>query len=65
MAKNKVLHGGAVYYSVAGAAQKLATTQAKVREMMGLGELDWSQLRVNGPLLIPAQSLEARMRAKR
>lgn len=53
----KITHNGVAYYTVGDAAVYLGTTAIKVREFMGDGSLKWAQLRVNGKLLITAQSL--------
>jgi hypothetical protein len=56
-ANKKVIHGGKTYYSVGATARILSTTANKVREMMGRGDLEWTQFRVNGRLLITAESI--------
>ena len=40
----------------------LSTTARKVREMMGRGDLEWTQLRINGRLLIPVESIVGYMK---
>lgn len=57
-----VTHAGKAYYTVAAAARLLGTTTPKIREMMGRGELEWTQLRVNGRLRIPAEGIIAYQR---
>jgi excisionase family DNA binding protein len=56
-ALKKISHQGQAYYSVGDAAKYLGTTATKIRQMMGDGSLKWAQLRVNGRLLITAESL--------
>ena len=56
-AKDKIVIEGKAYYSVAATARLLATTTAKVREKMGSGELEWTQIRTNGRLFISATSI--------
>jgi len=55
----RVIHKGKAYYSVGEAARMFGTTATKVRGMMGRGDVEWTQLRVNGRLLIPAESIVA------
>lgn len=54
---DKIVHKGKAYYSIGATARILSTTSAKVREIMGRGELDWTQMRVNGRQLISAESI--------
>ena len=58
-AKSSFVHDGEIYYTVGATARLLSTTATKVRGMMGRGELEWKQFRVNGRLLIPAKSIVA------
>lgn len=60
----KKLHKGNVYYDVASAARILRTTAIKVRHLMSEGKLEWTQIRVGGRLLVPAESIVAYKRAK-
>lgn len=53
----KIVHKGKTYYSQAEAARYLGTTTLKVREMMADSSLESEQLRVNGRILITAESL--------
>lgn len=53
----KILHEGKVYYTVADAGRYLGTTATKVRQLMGAHKLEWTQGRVNGKLLVSAESL--------
>lgn len=46
--KEKVIHKGQAYYSVGATARMLSTSSKKVWEMMGTGDLEATQLRVNG-----------------
>ena len=50
-------HKGKVYYDVASTARLLRTTAAKVRHLMGEGELEWTQLRRGGRLVVRAESI--------
>ena len=53
----KVIHEGKAYYSVGATARVLLTTPKKVKEMMGRGDLKWTQFRSNGRLFITAESI--------
>jgi hypothetical protein len=53
----KITHKGEVYYDVASTARLLRTTAAKVRQLMGADELEWTQLRRGGKLVIRAESI--------
>jgi hypothetical protein len=57
-----VTHDGRVYFSVGEAARELSTTATKIRQMMGRGDLDWTQLRVGGRIFVPADSILASKR---
>ena len=59
----RVIHEGQVYYRVGNAARILRTSPAKVRELMGAGLLEHTQLEVNGPVVIPSASLLGYQRA--
>ena len=59
----KTLHAGNVYYDVASAARLLRTTAIKVQHLMSNGELEWTQIRVGGRLLVHAESIIAYKRA--
>lgn len=56
-ARDKIIHNGKAYYPVGAAARLLSTSAGKIRELMGKGELEWTQLRVNGRIVIPAESI--------
>ena len=56
-AMRKYLKDGKPYYSVADAAKLLGPNAAKVRELMGTGQLAWNQTRLNGRLIIDAESI--------
>lgn len=63
--ERKIIHEGRVWYSVPAAARLLHTRTEKVREIMGKGEVEWTQLRTGGKLLIAVDSLlsyEARLK---
>ena len=62
MVRTKVTHAGKTYYSVGGAAKLLSTNTMKVKQLMGDGNLEWSNLRVNGPLYISEASILAYQR---
>ena len=50
---------GVLYYSVTEAANSLRTTPTRIRSLMGSRELEWTQLRVNGQLMVSAESILA------
>jgi hypothetical protein len=56
-ASYKVTHNGKTYFTVPATAKMLLTTANKVRDLMGAGELEWTQFRVNGQLMILADSV--------
>ncbi len=58
-ASDKIVHNGTVYYSVAGTAKLLFTTKTKVKEIMGRGDLEWTQFGLNGQLFVSATSIAA------
>jgi hypothetical protein len=58
-APKKIIHKGKAYYAVGATALILSTTPKRVKEMMGSGDLKWTQLRVNGRLYISADSIVA------
>jgi hypothetical protein len=53
----KYVKDGKPYYSVADAAKLLGTNASKVRELMGSGQLEWNQTRLNGRLIVEAESI--------
>ena len=53
----KTTHKGKVYYDVVSTAGLLRTTAARVRQLMGEGELEWTQLRLGGKLVVRAESI--------
>jgi hypothetical protein len=53
----KYVKSGKTYYSVGDAAKLLQTSAPKIRELMGNGILEWTQTRVNGRLVVEAQSI--------
>lgn len=57
--ERKVIHDGRVWYGVPAAARLLHTTTAKVRDIMGKGEVEWIQLKTGGKLLLSAESILA------
>jgi hypothetical protein len=66
--ERKIVHEGRVWYSVPAAARLLHTRTAKVREIMGKGEVDWTQLKTDGKLLVAVDSIlsyEQRIRASK
>jgi hypothetical protein len=62
MARPKILRDGKTYYTVGAAAKLLRTNTLKVKQLMGDGSLEWSNLRVNGPLYISEASILAYQR---
>ena len=55
--ERKIIHEGRVWYTVPGAARLLHATTARVREVMGQGQVEWIQLRTDGKLLVSVESL--------
>jgi len=55
--ERKIIHEGRVWYTVPGAARFLHTATARVREIMGEGQVEWIQLKTDGKLLISVESL--------
>jgi hypothetical protein len=53
----KISHKGKLYYDVVSTARLLRTTAVKVRHLMGEGELEWTQLRHGGRLVVRAESI--------
>jgi hypothetical protein len=62
MAKPKITRDGKTYYTVGAAAKLLRTNTMKIKQLMGDGSLDWSNLRTNGPLYISEASVLAYQR---
>jgi hypothetical protein len=57
--KQKIVRDGKTYFTVGATARLLSTTGNEVREIMGRGDLEWTQFRMNGRLLITAASIAA------
>lgn len=55
--ERKIIHEGRVWCTVPAAARLLHTTTARVREVMGQGQVEWIQLKTDGKLLISVESL--------
>lgn len=55
--ERKTVHEGRVWHSVPAAARLLRTKTVKVREIMGPGDVEWTQLKAGAKLLILVQSL--------
>jgi Helix-turn-helix domain len=55
----QTLHEGTLYYDVASTARFLRTTAAKVHRLMSQGELQRTQIKVGGKLLVRATSIVA------
>jgi len=55
----RIVHDGKVYFTVGETARNLSTTATKIRQMMGNGDLKWTQLRIGGRLFVPAESILA------
>ena len=54
----KVIKDGRAYYKVGDAAKLLGTNAAKVKALMGSGQLEWMQLRAGSKtMLISAESI--------
>jgi hypothetical protein len=53
----KIVHQDRIFYSVSGAAMVLGTYTAKIRELMGSGKLEWTQVKINGKLFDSGDSL--------
>jgi hypothetical protein len=62
MAKPKITSEGKTYYTVGTTAKLLRTNTFKVKQLMADGNLEWSNLRMNGPLYISQESLLALQR---
>lgn len=54
---------GEFYYSVPQAARILGMRTAGVRYLMGQGVLEWNQTRLNGRLIVRAESVAAYLRS--
>jgi hypothetical protein len=57
MPRSKISRDGKTYFTVGAAAKLLRTNTMKVKQLMGDGSLEWSNLRVNGPLYISEASI--------
>jgi hypothetical protein len=57
MARPKIIHEGKTYYAVGATARLLGTNTLKVKQLMSDGSLEWSNLRMNGPLYISEASI--------
>ncbi len=55
--ERKIIHEGRVWYSVPAAARLLHMRTAKMREIMGSGEVEWTQLKAGGKLLVAVDSI--------
>jgi hypothetical protein len=53
----KVEYDGEVFYLVPTAARLLKTNVTDVKKLMGTGELEWQNFRVNGPIYISQASV--------
>ena len=58
-ASDKIVKNGTVNYSVRATARLLSTTANKIKEMMGRGDLEWTQFELNGKLFVTATSIAA------
>lgn len=54
---SKAIHDGKTYFTVGATAKILGISANKVRDLMGIDELEWTQFRVNGQLMIAAESI--------
>jgi hypothetical protein len=55
--ERKIIHEGRAWYTVPGAARLLRTNTAKIRAIMGSNEVEWTQLKTDGKLLVSVESL--------
>ena len=55
----RIFQDGQHWYPVGSAARRLRTTATKIRELMGIGTLDWCQKHRSVVLLVSAKSVEA------
>lgn len=65
--ERKIVHEGRVWYSVPAAERLPHCRIEAVREIMGSGEVEWTQLKVDGRSLVAVESLldcERRIREK-
>jgi hypothetical protein len=53
----KLIFEGKPRYSLPDAARYLGTTTPKIKLLMGSGALAWTQIRVNGPLIVSTEDL--------
>ncbi|MFA7399645.1 MAG: hypothetical protein WCZ98_04095 [Sideroxydans sp.] len=63
-AKNQVVHEGKIYYSMAATARLLGTTTTKVKQLIVPEGLEWTNIRVNGPIWIGAESIASYLKRK-
>jgi hypothetical protein len=56
---------GQLYYSVSITAKMLGTSPGKVRKLMGDGTLEWNQSRLNGRILVSAESVKRYLLSQR
>jgi len=59
---SQIIHDGQQYYSLAASARLLGTSVANLKKIMVKEGLDWTNLRVNGPLWISAESINSYLR---
>jgi hypothetical protein len=59
MPRPRIIRDGKTYHTVGAAAKLLRTNTMKIKQLMGDGTLEWSNLRVNGPLYISEASILA------
>ena len=62
MPRPKIIRDGRTFYTVGATAKLLRTNTMKVKRLMADGSLEWSNLRVNGPLYISEASVLAYQR---
>ncbi len=62
MPRPRIIRDGKTYHTVGATAKLLRTNTMKVKQLMGDGSLEWSNLRVNGPLYISEESILAYQR---
>lgn len=55
--ERKIIYEGRPWYSVPAAARLLHASTVRMREIMGKGEVEWTQMRKGGKLVVSIESL--------
>ena len=55
----KILHEGRYWVAIPAAARLLHTSVPKIREAMGRGDLEWTQIKLNGKPFVGVESLHS------